>query len=372
MNNIKLTLLASILFLLCISCGKDTLVFPEKVDDNGSKEPIDVFVKPTDVKVVGDYNQIFIFQWPKFSDKMDKVKITYEDGAVAKEILVSDFSKNYELITESLGEFEFKLVGIAKDGTETASVSKKATNKGLYIADVIRFLTASSNGFNVDIKWQNSGAKNLSLTFSYTDANGAKNETIESISESDVFSFSGLHGSRVSVELKDEFGNVLSKSFTYSLLSSELNTAATKAGWTGAVSSNHEGDGGGAAALIDGNPETFWHSPWGGTILPWPHSATITLNNVKRITKFELQLRHNNGTGAPRDFDFQTSADGTNFTTVESFVNTSTTAKAVIPYELTNSVETRYVRLLFKTSINNLAFVSLAEINFTAIQLEVD
>lgn len=372
MKNSQLLLFVGISLMVFFSCEDDTLIFPEKVEDNSSKEPIDVFVKPTDVNILGDYNQTFIFQWPTFSEKMDKIKITYTDAAVTKEIFISDFSKSFTLETETIGEYEFKLVGISKEGLETESVLKKSTNKGLYINDVFPFISASSNGFDVEINWPNELKKKLDFTISYTDANGSKVEYVQSDSLRGVFLLSGLYGNQVKVDLKDEFGNVLSKSFTYTLVDTDLKTAASKTGWSSTVSSNHDGDGGGAAALIDGNQETFWHTPWSGTILPWPHSATITFNNVKRISKFELSLRHNNGTGSPKDFDLQTSSDGVNFTTQQSFVNTSTTAKAVIPYTLSNSVETKFIRFLFKTSNNNLQFMSLGEINFTEISLQVN
>src|SRR5690606_41572582 len=42
----------------------------------------------------------------------------------------------------------------------------------------------------------------------------------------------------------------------------EFSTEALKSLWKVSVSSNQEGDGGGGPALIDGDPNSFWHTPW--------------------------------------------------------------------------------------------------------------
>ncbi|TJZ59742.1 discoidin domain-containing protein [Sphingobacterium olei] len=370
MRDIKLCALAAVLVLF-FSCVKDTLTFPEKVVDDGSKEPIDVIAKPTDVKVYGDYENRFTFKWPVLSNKIEKVKISYTDGTEEKEVIISDFSGDFLISTSLVGEFEFKISSIATDGRETGTVTKKATNKGLYINDIIQFTDAKANGFNVILDWTNPLEREIEVSIIYESSTGQKVEKIQSSEEKGEFSFNGKYGNSVELQMKDSFGNMTSKTFNYGLTSVNLTSAAQKAGWSAAVSSNQSGDGGGAPALIDGAADTFWHSPWSGTILPWPHHATITLDNVRDLGGFILSLRHNNGSGAPRDIDFQTSTDGTNFVTRESFLNTSTTNAAVISFDLATPVETKYVRLVFKTSINNLAYMSLGEISLTERVLEI-
>lgn len=143
----------------------------------------------------------------------------------------------------------------------------------------------------------------------------------------------------------------------------EFTTAESKALWTVTVSSNQEGDGGGGPALIDGNPNTFWHTPWSGDIPPWPHQATINFGESIVISKFIFSNRHNNGGNAPKDIDLQISADGINFTTHQSFVNTNTTAGAVVTFDINNPVNTKYVRISTRTGYHA-SWVNYSEISF--------
>ncbi|SMG51052.1 discoidin domain-containing protein [Sphingobacterium psychroaquaticum] len=362
MKEIRFSFVAIGLLLLS-SCIKDTLVFPEQVAKNEDKEPIDIIVKPTDVQIEGGYEKKFTFKWPVFSEKVEKVKVVYKEGTENKEIVVTDFSKNLILTTSDVGEFEFKLSSIGKSGIETSATSKKVKNKGLYIDDIINFVGASALDNNVVLEWSNPLTRGVEISIIHTTASGQKTEKINSTTEKGNFSFSGKYGVSAELQIRDSLGNVAKHTVNYGFSTTDLTTAAQKTGWTAAVSSNQSGDGGGAAALIDGATDTFWHSPYSGTVLPWPHHATLTLNKVRDLGGFILNLRHNNGSGAPKDFDFQTSTDGVNFVTKQSFVNTTVTNAAVLSYNLTTPVETKYVRLLFKTSVNNLAYLTMGEIS---------
>jgi hypothetical protein len=143
----------------------------------------------------------------------------------------------------------------------------------------------------------------------------------------------------------------------------EFSTAESKSLWSVTVSSNQAGDGGGGPALIDGDPETFWHTPWSGDLPPWPHQATIDFGEDIVITKFIFLNRHNNGDNAPKDIDLQVSTDGQTFTTHQSFVNTNTTAGAKVTFDITTPVNTRYIRISNRTGYNA-SWVNYGEISF--------
>lgn len=357
--------LATASFVMLSSCIKDTLILPEKVSADEGKEIIDVIVKPSDVKIEGGYENLFTFKWPKFSDKVEKVKLSYREGDSPKEILISDFTKDFLLTTDKNGAYEFTLTSLSKQGKETVGVKYRASNKGLYVDDIINYVGSSVVDENIVVEWSNPLKRGIEASIIYTSANGIITEVVKSTQEKDKYAISGLYGTKVDLQLKDSLGNVATHSINYGMTTTSYTSASQKAGWSAVVSSNHVGDGGGAPALIDGAADTFWHSPWSGTILPWPHYATITLNREMNVSGFILLIRHNNGTAAPRDFDFQTSVDGKDFVTVQSFQNSSTTAGATLTFNLNNSVKTKYVRLLFKTSVRNLPYISLGEISLT-------
>lgn len=133
--------------------------------------------------------------------------------------------------------------------------------------------------------------------------------------------------------------------------------------WQVAVSSNHVGDGGGAPALIDNDPNTFWHTPYSGTILPWPHFFTLTFTASIDIAGVKLYNRHNNAADAPKDFKIQSSTDGINFTDVSNTFVMVTGNGATAEFRLPNTINTKYVRVVFLNGRAGKAFMNLAEVD---------
>ena len=140
-----------------------------------------------------------------------------------------------------------------------------------------------------------------------------------------------------------------------------VESSLIKTGWSSTVSVNQSNDGAGAAGLIDNNLETFWHTPWSGTLPQWPFYATINMAKPQNITKFVLSLRHNNASTAPKDFDLESSTDGTNYTLVKSFTNESKVNGDQITYSLDELLTTQYIRFKFKNG-HHASWMTLAEI----------
>lgn len=371
MKSIKLGLFVSGIAWLLLACEQDHLIFPDPVEGI-AEELIDILVKPNDIKIEGTFENRFIFTWTALTDKAEQVRIRYIDNGEEKDIYVSDFSEDYVLVTEDIGTFDFTVTAISAGGAESKPVTRTATNFGIYISGIHQHIAADPQGYGIALKWQNAALRDLEISIIYEDANGQKTEVIETNEREGAYIIDGRFGNHVRFEMRDDFDNMVYKSWDYEVFEDvEFISGASKSGWSAVVSSNHDGDGGGASALIDGRPDTFWHSPWGGTILPWPHHATVTMDQNVEIEWFEIAIRHNNGGGGPRDLDFQVSENGSTFTTVGEFTNTSTTAGAVIRYHLDEPVSTRIFRLLFKTSINNHVYVNLGEINLFGGYVEI-
>ena len=144
-----------------------------------------------------------------------------------------------------------------------------------------------------------------------------------------------------------------------------FNTAALKSNWIVNVSSNVIGDGIGGPGLIDGVPGTYWHTPYDGST-DYPHWAAFQFPKSNLITSFSLQNRNNTTPNVYKDFDIQTSVDGVNWVTHESFSNSNRASGAMVDYSLSNPLATKYVRLYFKNSLTGHAFMNLAEVNFSA------
>ena len=264
----------------------------------------------------------------------------------------------------------------ALDGTHKYTIEledelgRKVSREMAYEFDFIVNVEASSV-FNVtNLSVSNNAKTNAAkVTVNYPTSTGNASKEVLNTNSLTFPAIKSTSAQTVTYSYVDEKGRTATGSvnYTYNPILEVLNTAAAKTGWSAKVSSNHEGDGGGAPALIDGNVETFWHSPWGGTILPWPHTATISFGKDLMLTKVILNIRHNNGTAAPKEFDLQTSEDGVTFTTHQSFTNTVSTAKAVVSFTITTPVKTKHVRLSFKNGFNT-TWISLGEISFEGYQ----
>ncbi len=91
-------------------------------------------------------------------------------------------------------------------------------------------------------------------------------------------------------------------------------------------------EGGGAAALVDGNAETYWHSAWysgytneqeyynPNTDFDEKYGITIDIKLEEALKDFKVSyyVRHNNNNGAPREIIFAGSNDGTSWTDIET------------------------------------------------------
>ena len=86
-----------------------------------------------------------------------------------------------------------------------------------------------------------------------------------------------------------------------------------KTGWVASASSEQlSGETTGfASALIDGNINTYWHSPYSNPgNIPFPHWVTVDFNADVYVTKIALTRRQNNSNGF-KTFDIEGSVDGT-------------------------------------------------------------
>lgn len=91
-----------------------------------------------------------------------------------------------------------------------------------------------------------------------------------------------------------------------------------KTKWTAKVSTIHTGESIGIpGAIIDGNINTFWHTPYGSGSPNYPHWAEIDFGEEIYATKIGITKRQANSTGF-KTFDILGSQDGTTWITLVS------------------------------------------------------
>ena len=86
------------------------------------------------------------------------------------------------------------------------------------------------------------------------------------------------------------------------------------------VSANHDGDGDGAPALVDGKEATYWHSPWGGSVTNadpvYGVYIDISLKSPLNAIVFSYCTRAGNANGVPTHVCVGVSNDKSNWTLI--------------------------------------------------------
>jgi galactose oxidase len=113
--------------------------------------------------------------------------------------------------------------------------------------------------------------------------------------------------------------------------------------WT--VTADSQEAGYTAAAAIDGNPASFWHTRWSGTPAPLPHTLTIDMHDTVTVAALSYQPRPaaTGRNGNIGQYRIQVSTDGTtwgNPVATGQFADDSATKVVSFP-----SRSARYVRL---------------------------
>jgi YVTN family beta-propeller protein len=96
--------------------------------------------------------------------------------------------------------------------------------------------------------------------------------------------------------------------------------ALSRSGWQVQVDSQEAASGNNsAAAAIDGDAATFWHTQYTGTTAPMPHRYTVNLGGPRTFGGFKYLPRPAAGgvNGVIAGWNFYTSNDGTNWTLVK-------------------------------------------------------
>jgi beta-galactosidase len=68
--------------------------------------------------------------------------------------------------------------------------------------------------------------------------------------------------------------------------------------------------------IIDGDPDTIWHSQYGVTMGNYPHTVTVDLGRELEILHVGFLGRRIGVNGRVKEFKFDVSLDGVNWTTV--------------------------------------------------------
>ena len=123
-------------------------------------------------------------------------------------------------------------------------------------------------------------------------------------------------------------------------------------------------DGADLNAIIDGNLTTSCHTAWRGsvaqgTITPYPHNYYITFEQKTSFNNIRFSFNND----AFGEYEIYTSEDGETYTLLTKGINERTgTISFDVP--LDKNVETKYIKLVVKSQVQNKAFYNFREMEF--------
>jgi len=126
------------------------------------------------------------------------------------------------------------------------------------------------------------------------------------------------------------------------------------------------GENGAAANAFDSNINTIWHTKWFGENDPQPHEIQIDLGEYYDLTGLRYLPRQDGGdNGRIKDYEFYTSANGTNWNFVLAGAFADNTNEQEITFEEQTGV--KYVRLKTLSAYDNDPWTTIAEINLLGV-----
>lgn len=117
-----------------------------------------------------------------------------------------------------------------------------------------------------------------------------------------------------------------------------------------------------AAAAIDGDPNTYWHTKWSGTADAFPHSVVLDLGKSYNVTGFEYTQRQSGTNGKMKDYEIYVSDSPTDFGTKVAAGTFLDVNRAQV-VSISGGKVGRYVKLTGLNSIAGNAFGGAAELN---------
>ncbi len=125
--------------------------------------------------------------------------------------------------------------------------------------------------------------------------------------------------------------------------------------------SSRQREEGEAEHVLDGDPDTYWHTDYGLTLAKHPHTLEVDLSDRKTFKGISCLPRHDNVNGRIASYRIETSSDGTTWNTVAEGAFPNSADRKNVAFK--QAVTARYLRLVALSEVNGQDFASLAELD---------
>ena len=128
------------------------------------------------------------------------------------------------------------------------------------------------------------------------------------------------------------------------------------------ASSQNEGNDKRARYVIDGKPETIWHTQFSPTLDKHPHELIFDLKKVRKVTGVQYLARQDKGwNGTFGKAEFFLSQDKENFSD-KPFAKTFSKKKKPQTFRFPKTIPARYIKIRILSEVNGAEWASAAEI----------
>ena len=128
------------------------------------------------------------------------------------------------------------------------------------------------------------------------------------------------------------------------------------------ASSQNEGNDKRARYVIDGKPETIWHTQFSPTLEKHPHELIFDLKKVRKVTGVQYLARQDKGwNGTFGKADFFLSQDKENFSD-KPFAKTFSKKKKPQTFRFPKTIPARFLKIRILSEVNGAEWASAAEI----------
>lgn len=112
--------------------------------------------------------------------------------------------------------------------------------------------------------------------------------------------------------------------------------------------------------VLDGDPDTIWHTDYTASDAPYPHWVTLALAGPSTVDGFGYLGRQGGGqNGRVKNYEIAVSSDGASWTPVASGALTDSPTMQVVPF---SPVTASFVKFTARDALNGLPFAAAAEL----------
>jgi len=131
------------------------------------------------------------------------------------------------------------------------------------------------------------------------------------------------------------------------------------------IRADSEAPGYEARNVLDGDPATIWHTPWGDAAKPFPHELVVELARPANLRGLKLLPRQDMSNGWIKGYQVYVSRDGKQWGQPAAEGEFSPGAE-LQTVRFAKAVEARFIKLVARSSFEGQPFASLAELEVIA------